>query len=200
MHFYALEAECAHFFSFCQCRYSYDQSLAHTVMLSSEHNMTFGSSQYVWLEKDLAAVNRTITPWLVVEMHRPMYNSRLNWMDLMVSAGMQNEIEDLLYTYHVDLVISGHYHSYFRSCDGLYSHKCANGGPTYITVGTGGAPLDGNTTLLIPNHYTEFFDKEHFGVGRASVFNATSMHWEFVTVVGNVTDEVWLTRDHRGHR
>jgi len=54
--------------------YSYDQSLVHTVMLSSEHNMTIGSSQYVWLENDLAKVNRSITPWLVVEMHRPMYS------------------------------------------------------------------------------------------------------------------------------
>lgn len=58
-------------------RYSYDQSLVHTVVLSSEHNMTVGSRQYDWLEKDLMAVNRTITPWVVVEMHRPLYSKSL---------------------------------------------------------------------------------------------------------------------------
>ncbi len=58
-------------------RYSYDQPLLHTVMLSTEHDMAMGSSQYVWLEKDLGAVDRSITPWVVVEMHRPMYSELL---------------------------------------------------------------------------------------------------------------------------
>jgi len=176
--------------------YSYEQSLVHTVMLSSEHNMTIGSSQYVWLQNDLAKVNRSITPWLVVEMHRPMYNSELvNWLNPIVSVGMQNEIEYLLNDYKTDLVLSGHYHSYFRSCNGLYAYNCDKGGPTYITVGTGGAPLDANTTSLIWPGLTEFFDREHFGVGRASVYNATSLHWEFVAVGGDVIDELWLTKD-----
>ena len=55
-------------------RYSYDQSLVHTVMLSSEHNMTSGSRQFKWLENDLKSVNRTVTPWVVVEFHRPLYS------------------------------------------------------------------------------------------------------------------------------
>ena len=58
------------------CRYSYDQTLVHTIVLSSEHNMTVGSRQYDWLEEDLVAVNRSITPWVVVEMHRPLYSTR----------------------------------------------------------------------------------------------------------------------------
>mmetsp|Transcript_20024 Transcript_20024/g.43387 ORF Transcript_20024/g.43387 Transcript_20024/m.43387 type:complete len:484 (-) Transcript_20024:5185-6636(-) len=56
--------------------YSHDQSLVHTVMLSSEHNITKGSKQYIWLEEDLAAVNRIITPWVVVEMSRPVYSKQ----------------------------------------------------------------------------------------------------------------------------
>lgn len=139
--------------------YSYDQSLVHTVMLSSEHNVTKGSKQYIWLERDLAAVNRTITPWVILEMSRPMYKDKVkDWLGLMVSEGLQNEIEDLLHTYQVDVVLSGHDHMYFRSCDGLYSYKCANGGPTYLTVGTGGSRLDVNATTLIPNDYTEKAD------------------------------------------
>ena len=181
-----------------QHRYSFDQSLVHTVMISSEHNMTRGSAQYTWLEKDLAAVNRSMTPWLVVEVHRPIYNSELyDWSQPMITTGMQNAVEDLLHTYQVDLVLSGHYHSYFRSCDGLYSHKCDSGGATYITVGTGGAPLDGNQSQILPNQYTEMFDKSKWGVGRASVYNASMLHWEFVAVGGDIIDEVWLTRANR---
>ena len=114
----------------------------------------------------------------------------------MVSEGLQIEVEYLLYTYQVDLVLSGHYHSYFRSCGGLYDYQCSNGGPTFITVGTGGSPLDDDQISLIPNQYTEFYDKTNWGVGKVSVFNSTALHWEFIAVGGNVTDDVWLTRDH----
>ena len=116
------------------------------------------------------------------------------WSGAIISEGLQNEVEHLLLKSKVDLVLNGHYHSYFRSCDGLYLYECDNGGPTYITVGTGGAPLDG-VSSMIPNDYTEYFDKAHWGVGRASVFNATTMHWEFVAVGGEIIDEMWVTRD-----
>lgn len=167
-------------------------------MLSSEHNMTAGSEQYIWLKEDLAAVNRTSTPWIVVELHRPLYHAeivhRSTWKDSIVSIGLQDEIEDLLHTNKVDLVLSGHLHSYFRSCDGLYYHKCNNGGPTYITVGTGGAPLDGNADISTDD-YTEMLYKQNWGVGRASVFNESHLLFEFVEVGGTVIDAAWITRD-----
>ena len=105
---------------------------------------------------------------------------------------MQDEIEDLLHEHRVDLVLSGHIHAYFRSCGGLYPNKCNNGGPVHITVGTAGANL--SVERLIPNDYTEHFDRKSFGVGRATVYNASALHWEFVSLVANVTDEVWLKK------
>jgi acid phosphatase type 7 len=47
----------------------------HVVHISSEHDFTAGSDQYAWLEQDLSAVDRAVTPWLVVAAHRPMYTS-----------------------------------------------------------------------------------------------------------------------------
>lgn len=171
-------------------------------MLSSEHNLTSGSDQYEWLENDLKSVNRTITPWLVVEMHRPMYNSVRYWGGATVALGMRSEFEDLLYEYRVDLVLSGHYHSYLRTCDGLYRGECKSGGPTYVTVGTGGAPLDGDGVGFIPNGWTEVYDNRRHGVGRAGAYNASAMLWEFVAADddggsggGAVTDSVWLRRN-----
>ena len=111
----------------------------------------------------------------------------------LVAAGMQDEIEDILYMHRVDVVISGHVHSYFRSCDGLYTYKCANGGPVYLIVGTGGDSFE--TFPLLPTIFTEHSDTTRFGVGRATVYNDTVMHWEFVAVGGDITDEVWIRRD-----
>lgn len=164
----------------------------HTIMLSSEHNMTAGSSQYIWFENDLRNVDRSRTPWIVVEMHRPLYNSEKYWNQDIVGIAMRNEIEDLLRAYSVDLVLAGHYHSYLRTCDGLYRSKCNNSGPTHITIGTGGANLDDG--VLIPNQWTEHFDESHHGVGRITVANATHMYWEYVVVGGDVLDEVWVIR------
>ena len=173
--------------------YSFQQELVHTVVLSSEHNMTVGSPQYAFLEKELSHINRTITPWVVVEVHRPLYNSEKYWEQDAVGLGMRNEIEEVLYMNKVDLVLSGHYHGYLRSCDGVYREKCSSGGPMHITLGTGGGPLDCHKSL-IPNHYTDKFDGCNFGVGRMSVYNASALHFEFVTLGEVVLDDVWLVR------
>jgi hypothetical protein len=111
----------------------------------------------------------------------------------LVEVGMQNAIEDLLYMHQVDVVLSGHIHAYVRSCDGLYTYNCANGGPVYLIVGTGGASLEDEPFL--PTHFTEHLDITRFGVGRATVYNATVLHWEFIAAGGDISDEVWIRRD-----
>lgn len=174
-------------------RYSFEQSLVHTIVLSSEHNMTKGSDQYKFLEKDLSGINRTVTPWVVVELHRPMYNGVKYWTQDAIEIAMRYEIEELLRLHRVDLVMSGHYHAYLRSCDGLYLEKCSNGGPQYLTIGTGGGSLDCSLTL-ITDHYTKKLDKKHFGVGRVSVYNASALHFEFVALGEEVVDDFWLLR------
>jgi acid phosphatase type 7 len=182
--------------------YSHDYASVHTVMLSSEHNLTEGSPQHSWLRADLEAVNRTLTPWIVAEFHRPMYEPESQWDNIAVSLGMQFEFEDLLFDHQVDLVLTGHYHAYFRSCDGLYRSTCHHqGAPTHITVGSAGAHLDENVTLY-KQEWTAKFIAQEYGYGRITVVNATAMHWEFVragadndTDAGAVLDEVWILRE-----
>jgi acid phosphatase type 7 len=48
--------------------------------MSTEHDYTVGSEQYLWLEADLAGVNRTITPWIIFGGHRAMYLN-INYVD-----------------------------------------------------------------------------------------------------------------------
>jgi acid phosphatase type 7 len=87
----------------------------HTIVISSEHDLSFGSPQHVWLRDDLHRIDRSITPWVVVEVHRPFYEGERYWKDNTVGVAMRLEVEDLLFDYHVDLVIAGHYHAYHRT-------------------------------------------------------------------------------------
>jgi hypothetical protein len=162
-------------------------------MLSSEHNMTIGSAQYKFLEQDLSSINRTITPFVVVELHRPMYINKKYRTSDAIGVAMRDEIEDLLHLHQVDLVISGHYHSYLQSCEGLYREKCSSGGPQYVTIGTGGAPL-GCSGRKPNGPIITKFDDEHFGVGRVSVYNASALHFEFVGLGEEVVYDFWLLR------
>jgi 3',5'-cyclic AMP phosphodiesterase CpdA len=58
-----------------------------------------------WLKADLAAVDRSRTPWLIVGMHAPWYNS--NTAHQGEVEDMRRAMEALLYSYGVDLVFAG---------------------------------------------------------------------------------------------
>lgn len=58
-----------------------------------------------WLKADLAAVDRSRTPWLIVGMHAPWYNS--NTAHSGEVEDMRQSMEALLYSYGVDLVFAG---------------------------------------------------------------------------------------------
>ena len=53
--------------------YSYDHGPVHFTVMSTEHHFGEGSAQHRWLESDLAGVDRSRTPWLVLVGHRPVY-------------------------------------------------------------------------------------------------------------------------------
>lgn len=58
-----------------------------------------------WLKRDLAAVDRSRTPWLVVGMHAPWYNS--NMAHQLEVEDMRLVMEPLLFSYGVDLIFAG---------------------------------------------------------------------------------------------
>jgi hypothetical protein len=174
--------------------YSFEFASTHVIMLSSEHDLSSTSRQYRWLERDLRSVNRLKTPWVIIEIHRPLYNS-FNLPDgqNVVGIAMREEIELLLMEYSVDLVLSGHYHSYLRTCNGLFQGVCNNGGPTYITVGTAGAEL--SHASLYEQNWTEASFVE-WGYGKVTVFNSSTLLFEFMAddKKGTVKDYVWLSK------
>jgi len=99
--------------------YSFDYGSVHTTVISTEHDLSPGSVQHGWLVADLQSVDRQRTPWVVVEGHRPLYESQMKWEDNAVGIVRRYELDDVLQDNNVDLVLAGHYHSYMRTCDGM---------------------------------------------------------------------------------
>jgi len=92
--------------------YSFEVAGAHIIMLGSYAEYDEGSDQYTWLKADLANVDRSKTPWLIVLLHAPWYNS--NSAHKGEGEDMRKAMEDLLYKARVDVVFAGHVHAYER--------------------------------------------------------------------------------------
>ena len=50
--------------------YSFNYGTVHITHLSTEHDFFPGSPQYEWMISDFAAVDRSVTPWLILAGHR----------------------------------------------------------------------------------------------------------------------------------
>lgn len=115
--------------------YSFNVGGVHFVMLGGYIAYDKSGDQYKWLERDLAKVDRKVTPWLVATWHPPWYTSyKAHYRE---AECMRVAMEELLYKYSVDLVFNGHVHAYERS-NRVYNYTLDTCGPVYITVGDGG--------------------------------------------------------------
>ncbi|KAJ8302199.1 hypothetical protein KUTeg_021186 [Tegillarca granosa] len=76
-----------------------------------------------WLQNDLqkANENRRQYPWVIVMGHRPLYCSvdDKNEDCTKEDSVVRNKLENMFYSYGVDLYISGHNHIYERTLSGL---------------------------------------------------------------------------------
>ena len=100
--------------------YSFDYGNMHFVCLNSETDLSPDGAMMTWLEADLAANDKE---WIIAFWHRPPYSrgSANSDTDSRQIALRQNAVP-LLERYGVDLVLTGHSHSYERSylVDGHY--------------------------------------------------------------------------------
>ena len=191
--------------------YSFDHGPVHFTVWSSEHNFTKGSRQFEWIVQDVNAVNRTLTPWLVVQMHRPMYASEAqdggSDLHLQVAQQIRDNLEDVFDAANVDMVMTGHLHSYERTCAVLKNGtECnATDGIVNLRVGTAGGPSDNckATDPLCPNNDTMYFLPNitwrevgiyDYGYSRVTVPNRSALHVEFILNNGTVRDETWLKK------
>jgi hypothetical protein len=83
--------------------YSFNQGLTHFIVFSAEAyiyavDKTFLANQLAFMTKDLAAVNRKITPWVVALVHK----------DWTMEAAAFNDFSPILDKGGVDILFCGH--------------------------------------------------------------------------------------------
>lgn len=179
--------------------YSSDMGLVHHTVMTAELDFSVGSTQYQWLQQDLAQVDRIKTPWLVLHVHRPMYSSEDYDQDQRVSFIMREQIEPLAIKYGVNIVFAAHFHAYERTCavsDGVCVDTEKDGSlsahaPVHIMVGSAGALRD--TADYLPDTPWSVARTQQYGYGRMHIYNASHALFEFVTNEdGRVWDSVWI--------
>ena len=179
--------------------YSFDTGLAHHAVVSSEHDVTRGSHLRTWLVNDLKSVDRAKTPWVFLYIHRPMYCSVVYSRDYNLSLLIRDELEQELADYHVDVVFTGHYHSYERTC-AVFGDRCIEStdgkamAPVHLMVGSGGFDVDNTGYYDVDWREQGFLE---YGHGRTHIYNSTHLHFEFVSnAERRVKDETWIVSTH----
>ncbi|GKD63536.1 probable purple acid phosphatase 20 [Tanacetum coccineum] len=158
--------------------YSFEVSGVHVIMLGSYTDCDSGSDQYQWLESDLKKVDRNKTPWLVVLIHAPWYNSNTAHQGEKESVDMMESMEGLLYEARVDVVFAGHVHAYERFYR-VYNEKADNCGPVHITIGDGGNREGLASKYKEPQPTISAFREASFGHGELEMVNATYAKWSW---------------------
>ncbi|XP_057509902.1 bifunctional purple acid phosphatase 26-like [Actinidia eriantha] len=126
--------------------YAVRRASAHIIVLSSYSPFVKYTPQWMWLREEFKRVDREKTPWLIVLMHVPIYNS--NEAHFMEGESMRSVYESWFVHYKVDVIFAGHVHAYERSYRISNIHYNVSSGdpypipdksaPVYITVGDGG--------------------------------------------------------------
>lgn len=162
--------------------------------------------QYQWLEKDLASIDRTKTPWVIAMSHRPMYSSEVSSYQLNVRTAF----EPLLLKYNVDAYLSGHIHWYERLVpmgrNGTLELGNMKDNNTYYTGdGKSIAHMINGMAGNIESHsvlgtapllnITSVLNQKDYGFSTLTFHNASVASWKFIKGDGSGTgDELTLIK------
>jgi hypothetical protein len=196
--------------------YSFEYGMVHVVMFDTETDFTdapdapggsagldsgpFGApnQQLQFLEADLASVDRTVTPWLIVGGHRPWYSTGGSSN---ICTSCQTAFEPLLYKYGVDLAIFGHVHNsqrfqpvYNNTADpnGLNDPKA----PMYIVAG-GAGNIEGLSSVGSNVSFNAFAYADDFSYATVTFVDGNSLKVDFIrSSTGAVLDSSVLYKSH----
>ncbi|KAI4298296.1 hypothetical protein L6164_031873 [Bauhinia variegata] len=167
--------------------YSIKRASAYIIVLASYSAYGKYTPQYQWLEEELPKVNRTETPWLIVLMHSPWYNSyNYHYME---GETMRVMYEPWFVQYKVDAVFAGHVHAYERServsniaynvVNGICTPVKDQSAPVYITIGDGGNLEGLATNMTEPQPAYSAYREASFGHAIFDVKNRTHAHYSW---------------------
>ncbi|XP_059289647.1 bifunctional purple acid phosphatase 26 [Lycium ferocissimum] len=167
--------------------YAVKRASAHIIVLSSYSPFVKYTPQWHWLKQELKKVNREETPWLIVLMHVPLYNS--NEAHFMEGESMRSAYERWFVKYRVDVIFAGHVHAYERSYRISNIHYNVSSGdaypvpdkraPVYITVGDGGNCEGLASRFRDPQPEYSAFREASYGHSTLEIKNRTHAfyHW-----------------------
>jgi hypothetical protein len=208
---------------------SFSVGLIHFALVSSEVYMDGGNQphgtglvaeQWEWLDRDLRAVDRAVTPWVALGIHQPLYCSPNEDHDDCHSdvstvrdggSGRMRAfgLEPLLEKYGVDIVFGAHEHAYERNypVTTRFQWNSSRTGPgayvdpigtVHVVVGAAGCPENRDGWKQHGNAFSAVRLND-YGYGRLSAPNATHLHWEYVdNISGEVVDELDLVQSAHG--
>lgn len=197
--------------------YSFEYGMVHVAMIDTETDFPdapdepYGSAglaggpfgydgqQMEFLAADLASVDRTVTPWLVVAGHRPWYSTggRGN-----VCAACQSAFEPLLHRYGVDLGVFGHVHNSQRFAP-VYNGTVDPAGlddpaaPMYIIAG-GAGNIEGTSSVGQNVSANRFAYADGFSYATLTFEDENNLTIQFIqSATGEVLDTSTLYKSHK---
>nr|CAB3474435.1 unnamed protein product [Digitaria exilis] len=184
--------------------YSIKRASAYIIVLASYSSYGKYTPQYKWLEAEFPKVNRSETPWLIVLMHAPWYNSyNYHYME---GETMRVMYEPWFVKYKVDLVFAGHVHAYERThrisnvaynvVNGLCTPIPDQSAPVYVTIGDGGNQEGLATNMSQPQPRYSAFREASFGHAILDIKNRTHAYYTWHrNQDGNAVaaDAMWFT-------
>ncbi|KAH7678036.1 Acid phosphatase protein [Dioscorea alata] len=183
--------------------YAIKRASAHIIVLSSYSAFGTYTPQYEWLQTELTKVDRTKTPWLIVIVHSPLYNT--NNYHYMEGEGMRVMFESWFVENKVDVVLSGHVHSYERMervsniAYNISNKECtpvkSEDAPVYLNLGDGGNIEGSAAEFIQPQPSYSAFREASFGHGTLEIKNRTHAFYSWhrnEDGVRTVADSVWF--------
>ncbi|CDY47560.1 BnaA08g07270D [Brassica napus] len=167
--------------------YAVRRASAHIIVLSSYSPFVKYTPQWRWLDAEFKRVDREKTPWLIVLMHSPIYNS--NEAHFKEGESMRAAFEEWFVEYRVDVVFAGHVHAYERSYRVSNVRYNVSSGdrfpvpdtsaPVYITVGDGGNQEGLAGRFMEPQPDYSAFREASYGHSTLDIKNRTHAvyHW-----------------------
>ena len=195
--------------------YSFEYGMVHVIMFDTETDFPdapdgvggsagldggpFGAKnqQIEFLKADLASIDRTITPWVVVGGHRPWYSTSGG----STCAPCQKAFESLFYQYGVDLAIFGHIHNSQRFLPVYNGVADPNGmnnpkAPMYIVAG-GAGNIEGLSAVGTRQSYNAFAYADNFSYATVRFLNGTNLQVDFIrSSTGEILDSSTLYKAH----
>lgn len=195
--------------------YSFEYGMVHVTMIDTETDFPnapdepygtggldggpfgYDGQQADFLAADLASVDRSVTPWLVVAGHRPWYATGAG----NTCRACQSAFEGLLYQYGVDLGVFGHVHNAQRFAPVYNGSVDPNGmvdpaAPMYIVAGGAGS-IEGLTSVGANVSSNRFAYADDFSYATLSFESETNLTIQFIhSETGAVLDSSTLYKSH----